>query len=189
MDAAKPRDQGDDRPRPSLIVQRSLKRLKGTGLVLSETKTNASRRLVRLPMPTVDALRRRKLQREERLLVGADWPTLPSTAISSSAPDGHALDPDNFRQITYVVSEAAASVDGRPTRCAIRRQPADRPGCAAQDDQRGARAQLDPHHPRRLRTPPRQSRDGRRRRHDLRPLGNLIQEARNRMPSTHVSAK
>lgn len=96
-------------PRPSLIVQRSLKRLKGTGLVLSETKTKASRRLVRLPGPTVDALRRhRKLQREERLLVGADWPPLPlEHDLVFRTPMGTALDPDNFRQITYVLSEAA----------------------------------------------------------------------------------
>ncbi len=85
-------------------MQRSLKRLKGTGLVLSETKTTASRRLVRLPMPTVDALRRqRKLQREERLLVGADWPPLPTDHdLVFRTPMGTALDPDNFRQITYV---------------------------------------------------------------------------------------
>ena len=47
---------------PRLTVRRSLKRVPGLGLVLSETKTNRSRRVVHLTEAASDALRAHRVR-------------------------------------------------------------------------------------------------------------------------------
>jgi integrase len=97
-----------DAAHPKLTVRRSLKRL-ASGLVLEETKTRQSRRTVHLPAQAVDALRsHRKRQAEERLKAGDLWEPKPLGAdLIFRTPRGTAVDPDNFRQHCYRVTEAA----------------------------------------------------------------------------------
>jgi integrase len=94
---------------PRLTVRRAIHRLRGQGLVLADTKTKGSRRTVYLPAPAADALRaHRRRQAEERLKAGPLWTARPLGAdLVFRTPDGTALDPDNFRQLTYTVTEAA----------------------------------------------------------------------------------
>lgn len=94
---------------PRVTVRRSLKRLPEAGLVLSETKTRQSRRTVYLPGPAVDALRaHRRRQLEERLAAGTLWTDRPLGAdLVFRTPAGTAVDPDNFRHLTYAATERA----------------------------------------------------------------------------------
>lgn len=93
---------------PRLTVRRALKR-HPDGLHLEETKTKQSRRTVHLPAPVAVALRaHRKAQLEERLALGDLWPAKPLGAdLVFRSPIGTALDPDNFRNLTYKVTEGA----------------------------------------------------------------------------------
>ena len=98
-----------DAARPTLTVRRALHRLPDRGLHLDEPKTKGSRRTVHLPAPTVAALRaHRARQAEERLRAGPEWVTRPlGVDLVFRAAFGTPLDPDNFRNITYAVTEAA----------------------------------------------------------------------------------
>lgn len=98
-----------DADKPTLTVVRSLKRLPGVGLELSDTKTKGSKRRIHLPAPTVAALRRhRKRQAEERLAVGPTWPALPlGHDLVFRSPIGTPVDPDNFRNQTYALTTRA----------------------------------------------------------------------------------
>lgn len=94
---------------PRLTVHRTLSRVKGPGLVLSDTKTAGSRRTVHLPSPVVAALRaHRARQAEERLVAGPEWTERPLGAdLVFRTPWGTPTDPDNFRNHCYRVTEEA----------------------------------------------------------------------------------
>lgn len=91
-----------------LTVRRALKRV-GGGLVLEEPKTRTSRRTVVLPPGLVAALRRhRAAQAAERLAAGELWEPTPLGAdLVFRTAIGGAIDPDNFRTLTYRLTEAA----------------------------------------------------------------------------------
>jgi integrase len=94
---------------PRLTVRRSLKRL-DRGLTLAETKTKQSRRTLHLPGPVADQLRaHRERQEAERVVAGDLWHDRPLGAdlVFRTAATGTAVDPDNFRNITYAVTEEA----------------------------------------------------------------------------------
>ena len=94
---------------PRLTVHRALKRIDGAGLILDTPKTKASRRTVHLPASCVAALRaHRARQAAERLHAGQLWVVKPLNAdLVFRTAFGHALDPDNFRHITYKATDAA----------------------------------------------------------------------------------
>jgi integrase len=96
-----------DAERPTLTVLRSLKRVAGRGLEVSETKTRGSRRRIHLPAPTVDALRRHRDRIDvERATVGSSWPDRPlGVDLVFRSPIGTAVDPDNFRNATYSLTK------------------------------------------------------------------------------------
>src|SRR5690606_8546114 len=93
---------------PRLTVRRSLKRI-GRGLALDDTKTKQSRRTVHLPAPVVAQLKaHRKRQIIERLEAGDLWTERPLGAdLIFRTALGTAVDPDNFRNITYKMTEEA----------------------------------------------------------------------------------
>lgn len=92
---------------PALTIVRALKRLPELGLHVDDVKTKTSRRTVHLPAPTVAALRAHKArQAAERLAAGAEWVPKPlGLDLVFRTPFGTPLDPDNFRQATYAVTE------------------------------------------------------------------------------------
>jgi integrase len=92
-----------------LTVRRSLKRLNDRGLVIEDTKTQRSRRTVHLPAPAVEALRQhRRRQAEERLAVGSAWEQRPLGAdLVFRTPLGTAIDPANFKNACYRLTDAA----------------------------------------------------------------------------------
>lgn len=98
-----------DAPPVRLTVRRALHRLPSVGLVLADTKTTASRRTVHLPAPVAEALRQhRRRQVAERLTAGPAWVDRPLDAdLVFRTPFGKAVDPDNFRNMTYRVTESA----------------------------------------------------------------------------------
>lgn len=103
----------DDTP-GRLTVRRGLKRVRSdpgspSTLVADDTKTRGSRRTVHLPAPVVAALRSHKArQAGERLRAGPVWVDRPlGLDLVFRTPFGTAVDPDNFRQITYKVTDAA----------------------------------------------------------------------------------
>lgn len=91
-----------------LTVRRALKRIDGR-LVLDETKTKQSRRTVHLPAPVVEQLKaHRKRQLQERLEAGDLWAAKPlGVDLVFRTPIGTAVDPDNFRTMTYRLTEGA----------------------------------------------------------------------------------
>jgi integrase len=88
-----------------LRVQRQLQRVPGEGLVFSEPKSNASRRLVKLGSTVLEKLHEhRERQEQERLLVGERWQKheliFPSTI-------GTPMEPRNlFRQFKDLLKRA-----------------------------------------------------------------------------------
>jgi integrase len=102
---------------PRLTVTKSLARVHGVGLVVAETKTAGSKRVLHLPGPAVDTLRRHRIRfLEERLEAGAGWVDRPlGFDLIFRTPFGTALDPNNFRQHCYrVTREAFTPPDERP---------------------------------------------------------------------------
>ena len=97
-----------DAKRPTLTVNRSLKRL-ATGLSLDQPKTRLSRRTLDLPGPLVDELKaHRRRQVAEQLHAGPEWVPLPlGVDLVFRTPFGTALDPDNFKNRTYRLTEQA----------------------------------------------------------------------------------
>ena len=95
--------------RPTLKVRRSMKRLPAVGLHLSEPKTTTSMRTVELPPITMAALRSHQVeQKTERLKAGAVWDQRPlGFDLVFRTELGTAVDPDNFRNMTYRLTEAA----------------------------------------------------------------------------------
>ena len=94
---------------PAVTVRRALRRVKGEGLELSSVKTAGSRRRVRLPAPTVERLRRhRETQQLERQLLGKAWPDeVLGVDLVFRTPLGTPVDPDNWRHMTYHLTEEA----------------------------------------------------------------------------------
>ncbi len=92
-----------------LNVRMALKRHDDVGLVVEEPKTRQSRRTIHLPSSVVAALRRhRARQAEERLLAGELWEPLPlGRDLVFRTATGTSLDPDNFRNTTYKLTEGA----------------------------------------------------------------------------------
>lgn len=93
---------------PTLTVNRSLKRL-DTGLSLDQPKTRLSRRTLYLPAPLAAELRaHRKRQAVEQIHAGPEWTPLPlGVDLVFRTPFGTAIDPDNFKNRTYKLTEAA----------------------------------------------------------------------------------
>lgn len=106
-----------DAESPRLTITKSLARVQGVGLVIAETKTAGSVRVLHLPGPVVDALRRHRARMaEERLVVGPAWEQRPlGSDLIFRTPFGTALDPNNFRKHCYrVTREAFTPDDERP---------------------------------------------------------------------------
>lgn len=97
-----------DGPTPRLAVRRSLKRVPTVGLVLSDTKTNRSRRVVHLTPAATDALRaHRTRQHAERLRAGERWLKKPlGTDLVFRGSRGRAIEPATFwRAVSDVCEE------------------------------------------------------------------------------------
>lgn len=96
-----------DSDKPTITITRSLKRTKADGLVVTDTKTAGSRRRIHLPAPTVAALKKhRTAQKADRLKLGAAWPKKPlGHDLVFRTPLGTAVDPDNFRNRTYRLTQ------------------------------------------------------------------------------------
>ncbi|MFV0315729.1 MAG: tyrosine-type recombinase/integrase [Microthrixaceae bacterium] len=94
---------------PTVTVRRALKRIPHEGLELSEVKTQGSRRTLRLPAPTVARLKRhREAQELEALVLGKAWPGgVLGADLVFRTPLGTPVDPDNFRRLTYELTEDA----------------------------------------------------------------------------------
>jgi integrase len=98
-----------DGPTPRLSVRRSLKRVPTIGLVLSDTKTNRSRRVVHLTPAATDALRaHRTRQHAERLRAGERWLKKPlGTDLVFRGSLGRPVEPATFSRAVSDVSEEA----------------------------------------------------------------------------------
>jgi integrase len=57
-----------------LTINKSLAAVQGLGLVTSPTKTRAGRRVITLPQPAIDALRRHYVRQGDERLAAAAWP-------------------------------------------------------------------------------------------------------------------
>ncbi len=93
----------------TLNVVQTLKRTYGAGLVLDAPKAKQSRRRVVLPPPVAKALRtHRDEQADEREVAGAEWVDRPlEHDLIFRTPFGTALDPDNFKHMTYKATKLA----------------------------------------------------------------------------------
>ena len=85
-----------DIERRQMRIDKSLQRISGAGLVLSETKTPRSRRTIVLPVIAAEALRRRSAdQRADRRAFGPTW---PESGLVFTSSTGHPLDPRNVQR-------------------------------------------------------------------------------------------
>lgn len=98
-----------DTKKPTLTVNWTLKRLKGSGLMLDDPKTRLSRRTLFLPIQLVDEFRaHRRRQAAEQLAAGPEWISRPlDEDLVFRTPFGAAVDPDNFKNRTYALTAAA----------------------------------------------------------------------------------
>lgn len=88
-----------------VAIWRTLKRRKGHGLVLVETKTKSSTARVAVPDACVAALRNhRRRQLEERMIAGSEW---VDTGAVFTTPFGTYVDPRNANRIFDSLCEAA----------------------------------------------------------------------------------
>lgn len=94
---------------PTVTVRRALKRIPKQGLELSKVKTAGSRRKLRLPAPTVQRLKRHaETQALEAMVLGKAWPSeVLGADLVFRTPLGTAVDPDNWRNMTYRLTEEA----------------------------------------------------------------------------------
>ena len=94
-----------DMERRQLRVTRTLQRVSGKGLILSETKTRRGRRSIVLPVGAVAALRRhRQVQSDHERLAGESW---VKTNFVFTSSQGTALDGDNVsRSFTQLLARA-----------------------------------------------------------------------------------
>ena len=94
---------------PRLTVTRALTRVEGEGLVLHDPKTSTLRRTIFLPATVAVALRlHRTRQLAERIKSGPSWRADPlGSDLIFRTPTGSAIDPANFRHVTYKLTVAA----------------------------------------------------------------------------------
>jgi integrase len=86
--------QDTDLENSRMTVSQALQRQKGRGLLLTETKTDRSRRTLALPAPLVAALRAHRIQQlEERLAAGSRW---QDSGLVFTSGVGTPLEPRNF---------------------------------------------------------------------------------------------
>lgn len=87
-------------------IRRQLQRQAGKGLVLTELKTNRSRRNVVVPPQLTEQLRRwRAAQAAERLAIGESWQGRDDLVFTT--PIGTPIDPDNYRKRFSAATKAA----------------------------------------------------------------------------------
>lgn len=85
-----------DFDRAQMKVSQSLQRQRGLGLVLTDTKTDRSRRTIRLPAPLIAALRAHRIhQLEERLAAGPRW---KDSGLVFTSNLGTGLEPRNLHR-------------------------------------------------------------------------------------------
>lgn len=96
-----------DGDKPTLTITKALKRIPKVGLEVSETKTPTSRRRIHLPAPTAAALKAHRVKQvAQQLKVGESWPAKPlGYDLVFRTPVGTAVDPDNFRNATYRLTQ------------------------------------------------------------------------------------
>jgi len=97
--------QDIDLEQSRLTVSQALQRQKGRGLVLTETKTDRSRRAIALPVQLVAALREHRVrQLEERLAAGSGW---QDSGLVFTSSVGTPLEPRNlFRTFKAMLKRA-----------------------------------------------------------------------------------
>lgn len=86
-------------------MSQALQRQKGRGLVLTETKSDRSRRKIALPAPLVAALRAHRVrQLEERLAAGSRW---QESGLVFTSSVGTPIEPRNlFRSFKAALNKA-----------------------------------------------------------------------------------
>ena len=100
-----------DLERGRIAVWQSLERQKGNGLVLTETKTDRSRRTIALPPPLVNALRAHRVQQlEERLAASTRW---RNDGFVFASRVGSGLEPRNLHRAFKAVLVRAGIPDIR----------------------------------------------------------------------------
>lgn len=97
--------QDVDLEQDRVAVSQALQRQKGRGLVLTETKTDRSRRTIALPAPLVAALRAHRVhQLEERLAAGSRW---QESGLVFTSSVGTPIEPRNlFRSFKAALNRA-----------------------------------------------------------------------------------
>ncbi len=96
-----------------VAVSQALQRQKGRGLVLTETKTDRSRRTIALPAPLLTAVRTHRVhQLEERLAAGSRW---HDSGLVFTSAIGTALEPRNLFRAFKTMLKKAALPDIRST--------------------------------------------------------------------------
>jgi integrase len=94
-----------------MSVSQALQRQKGRGLVLAETKTDRSRRIIGLPAPLIAALRAHRVrQLQERLVAGSRW---QDQSFVFASRVGTALEPRNLHRAFKIVLKRAGLPDVR----------------------------------------------------------------------------
>jgi integrase len=94
-----------------MAVSQALQRQKGRGLVLTETKTDRSRRTIALPVKLVAALKAHRVrQLEERLAAGSRW---QDSGFVFASGVGTGLEPRNLHRTFKAILERARIPDIR----------------------------------------------------------------------------
>lgn len=94
-----------DRENASLTVAATVSRGRGTGLVIGEAKTTASRKTVFLAPVAADALARHRVrQAEERLIVGTAW---IDQGLVFAGPEGQVIDPSVNVRAFHAIQDRA----------------------------------------------------------------------------------
>jgi integrase len=94
-----------------IVIARALQRQKGHGLVLTETKTDRSRRTVALPTPLIESLRVHRIRQvKERLAAGSRW---HDRGLVFASTVGSGLEPRNLHRAFKAVLTKAGLPDIR----------------------------------------------------------------------------
>jgi integrase len=100
-----------DFERGQLAVEHALHRQKGKGLVLTETKTDRSRRTIALPAPLIAALRAHRVrQLQEQLVAGSHW---QERGFVFTSGVGSGLEPRNLHRAFKAMLTKAGPPDIR----------------------------------------------------------------------------
>jgi integrase len=103
--------QNIDLDHGQMRISNALQRQKGRGLVITETKTDRSRRTVALPSPLIAALRAHRVrQLQEQLAAGSRWQDLGLVFTSSI---GSGLEPRNLHRAFKAILSKAGLPDIR----------------------------------------------------------------------------